>query len=87
MSISTLGELIRLNEAELLAYKNFGETTLDEIKAPLTKKGLRLGQALEDERKARQQEILKQVQGDPAILVIAGRRTAVVRCACRPCSG
>ncbi len=69
MGINTLGDLLRINEEQLLAYKNFGETSLDEIKHLLTSKGLRLGQALEEERKARQQEILKQVQGDPAILV------------------
>lgn len=43
MKIGTLGELIKLTEAELLAYKNFGETTLNEIKALLSKRGLRLG--------------------------------------------
>ncbi|MCK4340603.1 MAG: tetratricopeptide repeat protein [Phycisphaerae bacterium] len=43
MNIRTVGELIHLSEAELLAYKNFGETSLNEIKALLTKKGLRLG--------------------------------------------
>jgi DNA-directed RNA polymerase subunit alpha len=44
MNIRTLGELIRLSEPELLAYKNFGETSLNEIKALLSKKSLRLGQ-------------------------------------------
>ena len=43
MNIGTLGELMRRTEAELLAYKNFGETSLNEIKALLVKKGLRLG--------------------------------------------
>ena len=43
MNIRPVGELIRLSEAELLAYKNFGETSLSEIKALLSKKGLRLG--------------------------------------------
>lgn len=43
MNIRTLGELIALSEPELLAYKNFGETSLNEIKALLVKKGLRLG--------------------------------------------
>jgi DNA-directed RNA polymerase subunit alpha len=43
MNVRTLGELIKLTEAELLAYKNFGEQTLGEIKALLAKKGLRLG--------------------------------------------
>lgn len=45
MNIRTLGELIQLSEAELLAYKNFGETSLNEIKTLLSKKGLRLGQS------------------------------------------
>ncbi len=48
MSVHTLGELMRLTEVELLAYKNFGETSLNEIKALLTKMGLRLGQNLEE---------------------------------------
>jgi DNA-directed RNA polymerase subunit alpha len=43
MNVRTLGELIKLTEPELLAYKNFGEQTLGEIKALLAKKGLRLG--------------------------------------------
>lgn len=44
MNIRTVAELVQHSEAELLAYKNFGETSLTEIKALLTKKGLRLGQ-------------------------------------------
>lgn len=44
MQIHTLGDLLKLNEAELLSYKNFGETSLNEIKGLLTKRGLRLGQ-------------------------------------------
>lgn len=43
MNIRTLGDMIRLTEAELLAYKNFGETSLTEIKALLARKGLHLG--------------------------------------------
>ena len=48
MDIRTLGDLVRTTESELLAYKNFGETSLKEIKDMLTAKGLRLGQALEE---------------------------------------
>jgi DNA-directed RNA polymerase subunit alpha len=48
MNIRTLGDLLRTSEAELLSYKNFGETSLNEIKALLASKGLRLGQAAED---------------------------------------
>ncbi len=48
MNIRTLGELVELSEAELLAYKNFGETSLAEIKQLLDRKGLRLGQRVEE---------------------------------------
>src|SRR4051794_21429646 len=48
MNIRSLGDLLRTSEPELLSYKNFGETSLNEIKALLASKGLRLGQAIED---------------------------------------
>ena len=48
MKIETLGDLLKTTEAELLAYKNFGETSLREIKAILEAKGLHLGMALEE---------------------------------------
>ncbi len=51
MGINTLGDLCRSTEAELLASKNFGETSLVEIKEMLSSKGLRLGQ-LAAERQA-----------------------------------
>ena len=47
MAIRTLGDLLRISEAELLSYKNFGETSLVEIKNMLSAKGLRLGQQLD----------------------------------------
>ena len=47
MQIRTLGDLLKITESELLAYKNFGETSLIEIKQMLAAKGLRLGQGLE----------------------------------------
>ncbi|MFM1824371.1 MAG: hypothetical protein RI967_2637 [Planctomycetota bacterium] len=47
MQIRTLGDLLRITEAELLSYKNFGEQSLVEIKSMLAQKGLRLGQGLE----------------------------------------
>src|SRR3989440_7731462 len=47
MNIRSLGDLLRTSEAELLSYKNFGETSLNEIKALLAQKGLRLGQNAE----------------------------------------
>ncbi|MFH1419510.1 MAG: DNA-directed RNA polymerase subunit alpha C-terminal domain-containing protein [Planctomycetota bacterium] len=44
MNILTLGDLLKTTEVELLSYKNFGETSLKEIKVMLTQKGLSLGQ-------------------------------------------
>ena len=47
MNIHTLGDLLKTTEQELLGYKNFGETSLNEIKTLLGAKGLRVGQSLE----------------------------------------
>ena len=44
MGINTLGDLTQCTEAELLASKNFGETSLVEIREMLQSKGLDLGQ-------------------------------------------
>ncbi len=43
MNVRSLGDLISLSEPELLAFKNFGETSLTEIKQILNQKGLTLG--------------------------------------------
>jgi DNA-directed RNA polymerase subunit alpha len=48
MDIMTLGDLVKKTEPELLSYKNFGETSLTEIKEILGSKGLRLGMAREE---------------------------------------
>ena len=47
VEIRTLGDLLRVTEAELMGFKNFGETSISEIKAMLNSRGLRLGQGLE----------------------------------------
>lgn len=44
MGIETIGDLTRTTETELLSSKNFGETSLYEIREMLTSKGLTLGQ-------------------------------------------
>lgn len=44
MGLLTLGDLTRCTEQELLASKNFGETSLVEIKEMMASKGLELGQ-------------------------------------------
>lgn len=48
MNILSLGDLVKKSEQELLTYKNFGETSLNEIKEILGSKGLRLGMAREE---------------------------------------
>jgi DNA-directed RNA polymerase subunit alpha len=48
MGVRTLGDLVQKTEAELLSYKNFGETSLQEIKDVLAQKGLRLGMSREE---------------------------------------
>lgn len=68
MNIHTLGDLLRTTEAELLSYKNFGETSLNEIKALLSQKGYRLGQAAvtaPEPQPLRQQSLLR-YSGDAA---------------------
>ena len=44
MGIETIGDLTRTSESELLSSKNFGETSLIEIREMLVSKGLKLGQ-------------------------------------------
>ena len=48
MNIKTLGDLTRVSEQQLLSSKNFGETSLLEIREMMATKGLRLGQSLEE---------------------------------------
>ncbi len=48
MNIHTLGDLLKLTESELLSYKNFGESSLNEIKAVLARRGLKLGMSIDE---------------------------------------
>ena len=63
MKIRTLGDLLKITEAELLSYKNFGETSLVEIKTMLSQKGLRLGQGLEGRYSQVRKEIYDELRG------------------------
>ena len=65
MNIRTLGDLLRITESELLGYKNFGETSLTEIKQMLSTKGLRLGQGLEEQQKQIRREVFERYKGTP----------------------
>ena len=48
-SIKTIRELVIKTEKEMLEYKNFGKTSLNEIKDQLANMGLTLGMKLDDE--------------------------------------
>ena len=45
--IRTIGELVRKSEDDLLAVKNFGQKSLDEIKEKLKEMGLDLGMKID----------------------------------------
>lgn len=47
MNIETLGDLVGLKEEDLLQLRNFGDTSLREVKKLLAEKGLRLGMEAE----------------------------------------
>lgn len=50
MGVETLGDLVRTTEQQLLSSKNFGETSLVEIRDMLSSKGLALGQLADHQR-------------------------------------
>jgi DNA-directed RNA polymerase subunit alpha len=68
MNIATLGDLLRITEAKLLSYKNFGETSLREIKAMLDAKKLKLGMAIEGEQFAEQIDQNPKTEAESGIL-------------------
>ncbi len=71
MNIRSLGDLLRITEAELMAYKNFGEASLIEIKNMLTIKGLRLGQGLEEQHRRVRREVYESLKGGGNEAVLA----------------
>lgn len=85
MNVKTLGDLTHVTEQELLNYKNFGETSLTEIKGMMGSRGLRLGQALEKETpkpkvpttglrpKAEGEGVLSRPAGDLELSVRSGK--------------
>lgn len=71
MNIRTLGDLLKVTEAELRSFKNFGDASLDEIKAMLAQRGLRLGQAIEKHEESVKQQVFDQLRaagGDEDLL-------------------
>lgn len=65
MNIRTLSDLLRITEAELRGFKNFGEASIEEIKAMLAQRGLRLGQAIEQAQQAAKQKVYDQLRSEP----------------------
>jgi len=55
-NIKTIADLVKRNEDEMLAFKNFGKKSLTEITELLVGMGLRLGMTVDSKK-------LKQVQG------------------------
>jgi DNA-directed RNA polymerase subunit alpha len=51
MNIFTLGDLLRITEQEMLSYKNFGETSLKEVREMLGARNLRLGMLRDGEER------------------------------------
>ncbi len=69
MNIRTLGDLLNVTEAELLLYKNFGETSLAEIKTMLATKNLSVGQMRETENaEATEEDNTGPTVGDEGVL-------------------
>jgi DNA-directed RNA polymerase subunit alpha len=62
MNIRTLADLLKVTEAELRSYKNFGEASLDEIKTMLAQRNLKLGQAVEQAQNEAKQAMYAQIE-------------------------
>lgn len=67
MGVKTLRDLCALTEQELLASKNFGETSLEEIKKVLAEKGLKLGM-LNTEKRPEQVETSRLTPEEQSVL-------------------
>jgi len=65
MDIHTLGDLARMTEEELLGSRNFGDTSLQEIKEVLGARGLHLGEAREEAAAALQPAAEEAAAGAP----------------------
>ena len=67
LGVKSLGDLARHTEEDLLAHKNFGETSLQEIKDLLNAKGLYLGMGRDEERRRRQRARLGPDSDNPLL--------------------
>lgn len=63
LNIRTLGDLLRVTESELMSYRNFGDTAIDEIKQMLASKNLRLGQGADDVHRSARRQVADSLKG------------------------
>ncbi len=64
MNIRTLADLLRITEAELRSFKNFGESSIEEIKTMLAQRGLKLGEAAEQQATAAKEAVYAQLKAE-----------------------
>ena len=69
MGIDTLGDLTKVSEIELLGSKNFGETSLVEIREMLANKGLSIGQFVHEKQEAEEPIDLSHLSPDEQVLL------------------
>ena len=69
MGIDTLGDLTKVSEIELLNSKNFGETSLVEIREMLANKGLSIGQFVHEKQEAEEPIDLSHLSPDEQVLL------------------
>jgi len=78
MNIFTLGDLISITEQEMLNYKNFGETSLKEVKKMLDARNLRLGMLRENDKRNYQRADQKTQAENVEKLELSGRTLQVL---------
>ncbi|MGI9517671.1 MAG: DNA-directed RNA polymerase subunit alpha C-terminal domain-containing protein [Pirellulaceae bacterium] len=69
MGIETLGDLTKVSELELLGSKNFGETSLVEIREMLANKGLAIGQYVHEKETTEEPMDLSHLSHEEQVLM------------------
>ena len=69
MGIKALGDLTKVSELELLSSKNFGETSLVEIREMMVNKGLRIGQFVHEKETELEPLDVSQMSPDEQALI------------------
>ncbi len=83
MNIRTLGDLTRITEHALLSSKNFGETSLNEIKDMMQSKKLRLGMALEAPRQTSERHVEPMEEVSPELKALMSQPLSVLNLSVR----